>query len=92
MANADPHQARAARKRRRAEKAGSPADLQALVWRAITAASEVVADPATDTSTRLRAVHAVTQAAASYTKLIEAVEFDARLRAIEEAREQEHAL
>ena len=92
MANSDPHQARAARKRRRAEKAGNPADLQIIVWRAITAASEIVADPSTDTATRLRAIHAVSQSAGSYTKLIELVEFEARLRSIEDAREKEHAL
>ncbi len=92
MANADPHQARAARKRRAMEKAGSPADLQILVWRAITAASEIVADPSTDTPTRLRAVHAVSQSAGSYLKLIELVEFESRLRAIEDARKKEHAL
>ena len=92
MANANPHQARAAKKRIAIEKAGSPADLQSLLWKAITAASEIVADSSSDVATRLRGIHAISQAAGSYTKLVELVEFEARLRAIEEAREKEHAL
>lgn len=89
MANANPHQARAAKKRIAADKAGSTDELRVLVWKAIRAASEIVADADVDAGTRLRAVHGVTQSAGAYVKLVEATEFECRLRALEEARENE---
>ena len=91
MANANPHQARAAKQRKAAQRAGSPDDLQMVVWHAVSAAAEIVRDPNADAATRLRAVHAVTQAAGAYAKVYEAVEVDARLRAIEEAQANEAA-
>lgn len=93
MANNDPHQARAAKKRNAVvRKAGTPEQLQALVWKAITVASGLVGDAANDPATRLKAVHALTQAAGAYVKLTAATDFEARLLAIEEAREEEHEL
>ncbi len=92
MANPDPHAARAAKRRKAVRKAGSPDDLRAVVWEAVSAASAIVRDPDTAPELRLRAVHAITQAAGAYAKVYEATEFHARLRAIEEAREKEHQL
>ena len=86
MANADPHKARAAKKQKALQRAGSPDELLAIVWRAIETASGIVEDPAGDAATRLRAVHAITQSVGSYTRLLEATEFEARLRALEQAR------
>lgn len=92
MANSNPHQARAAKRQRTGKKAGSAEDLRTVVWEAIGAAVDLIRDPSTNPDTRLRAVHAVTQATGSYLKIYEATEIDARLRTIEEAREREHEL
>ena len=84
MANSNPYQARAAKRSKAAQRTGSPEDLQMAVWDAISVAVEIVRNPNADAATRLRAVHAVTQAAGAYTKVYEAVELDARLRAVED--------
>ena len=89
MANSNPHQARAGKRRAAVQRAGSPDDLRAIVWTAILAARDIVADAATDPAERLRAVHAISQAAGNYLRLVEATEFDARLRAVEDARANE---
>jgi hypothetical protein len=83
MANPNPHKARRA-KRAKAKPPGTINDVKARVWTAIEAAAEILAASDTDPALRLRAVHAVTQAAGSYTKILESAEFEARLRALEE--------
>lgn len=89
MANANPHQARTAKKRIAVQRAGSPDDLRTVVWEAISAAVALVRDQDVTADVRLRAVHAITQAAGAYTKLVELTEFDARLRAVEDAQANE---
>lgn len=83
MANPNPHRARRAKREKRRAKPGDVKDVQARVWEAVEAACAVLHDPETDNALRLRAVHAVTQAAGSYTKIIEAAEFEARLEELE---------
>lgn len=53
------------------------------VWRAIVKASTLLDDPDAKPDVTLRAVHALTQASGAYAKLLDAAEFDARLRAVE---------
>ena len=81
MPNPNPHHARAAKRKSRLP--GDIADVQRVVWDAVVAASDIVADPGADTLVRLRAVHAVTQAAGAYLRVVEASEFEARLSALE---------
>lgn len=85
--NRDPHAARAARKQK---AVGTIDDLREQVWHAIEAAAAVLHDPEADPTLRLRGVHAVTQAAGAYTKVLEACEFEARLRDLELKIEQDN--
>lgn len=82
MSNPNPYQARQAKKAKH-RCAGNVGDVKVRLWQAVEAACDVLADPETDPALRLRAVHAVTQATASYTRVLEAAEFEARLRALE---------
>lgn len=80
MANSQPFQARMARKQIR-----KPGDLPALtrvLWRAILEAQEIM-DTAESEELRLRAVHAIGQTAATYARLLEVGEHEARLAALE---------
>ena len=81
MPNPSPHTARQAQKRRR-----TPGDLATLVqvlWGALLKA-EAVLDAATHASElTLKAVHAVSQCAGQYSKLLEVGELEARLQALE---------
>ena len=86
MPNPNPHHARAAKHKTRLP--GDVADVRRVVWDAVVAASDVVADPDVDALVRLRAVHAVTQAAGAYLKVVEASEFEARLTALEAQQSQ----
>jgi len=77
-----PHVARAAKKRKRIRKAG---DLQAVkrrLWEAIENAVAIMRT-AEDDALVLRCVHAITQATASYTKIIESAEIEARVTELE---------
>lgn len=71
-------------KRHKRLAAGGIDDLRLRLWDAIEAASGLVADEVLSPDLRLRAVHAVTQAAASYTRVLDAAEFNARLVRLEE--------
>jgi hypothetical protein len=82
MPNPQPYQARLAKKQIR--KAG---DLNALIrtlWHAIVEAREIL-DTADSDDMRLRAIHAIGQTAATYARLLEVGEHEARLAAVEEA-------
>lgn len=81
MANPNPVRARQAKRATRAAKAGDIADVRLKLWQAVEAAADALADD--DLAVRLRAVHATTQAAMAYTKVLEAAEFEARLAAVE---------
>ena len=82
MANANPHAARLAQ--RRAHKPGNLTDLLKVLWTAIKDA-EALLYTAEDPEFRLRCVHALSQAAGQYARLIEVGEFEARLKVLEEA-------
>ncbi len=92
MPNPSPHKARAARRSTRIRRAGDLSDVRLTLWKAIGAAEDVLTDESEKSDLRLRAVHAITQAAAAYAKLVEATEFEARLAALEKKAQQEEFL
>ena len=75
--------ARPTKERRRRRKAGDLVALKRELWHAVMTAGDLLDDE--DANMRLRAVHAVAQAAATYRSLIEALEFEERLKQLEEA-------
>jgi len=85
MANPDPLRARQAKKRR-----GKPGDLPALlrvVWAALLEADAVLQSTHGDNPELcLKAVHAVSQCAGQYAKLLEIGELEARIAALEAAQ------
>jgi len=90
MSNPNPTAARQARKRKRRGKPGSIEDARALLWRALERAGELleaetvedgVSRP--DNHTALRAIHAISQGAAAYARIVEVGELEARLAALE---------
>lgn len=90
--NADPLKARQAKKRKRRGKSGSIEDARALLWKALQRAGELleaeimedgVSRP--DNHTALRAIHAISQGAAAYARIVEVGELEARLAALEGA-------
>jgi hypothetical protein len=80
MPNPNPHQARLAQKRRR--KPGDLRQVMLIVWRALIEAEEVML-LADDPELTLKAVHAVSQCAGQYAKLLEVGEYEARLGELE---------
>jgi len=85
MPNPNPHEARQAKKRK-----GKPGDLPALlrvVWAALLEADQVLHSTDGDNPELvLKAVHAVSQCAGQYAKLLEVGELEARLTALEQAQ------
>lgn len=80
--HAQPLQARLARKAQ-----GKPRNLQAVaekLWRALETAEALLEE--SQPELRLKAVHAVTQAAAAYARVYETGELEARLEALEALR------
>jgi hypothetical protein len=80
MANPNPHRARRAKRSARAP--GTLRALQQKLWGAILWA-ETVLEEADTPDLRLRAIHALAQAAGHYGKLLEVGELEARLQAVE---------
>jgi hypothetical protein len=80
--NSQPFQARLAKKQIR--KAGDLPALIRTLWHAIVEAREIL-DTTESEDTKLRAVHAIGQTAATYARLLEVGEHEARLVAVEEA-------
>lgn len=82
------HLARLARRDR--SRAGDVAELKARVWRAVDAAEAVLTDAAADADAALvlRAVHALTQAAGTYARILETGEMEARLADLEARLEE----
>jgi hypothetical protein len=78
--NASPHKARLGKRLR--HKPGNLADVQKILWYSLKLAQGVL-DNATEEDQILRGVHAVSQCAGQYAKLLEIGEFEARLAAIE---------
>ncbi|WP_146160583.1 hypothetical protein [Deinococcus arcticus] len=81
MANPDPRAARTAKRAKRRGQPGTLEDARALLWRALTRAGELLeeADPAH----ALKAVHAISQGAAAYARIVEVGELEARITALE---------
>ena len=80
MPNPSPHHARIARKRRR--KPGDLAAVTRVLWQAIVVAEDLLHD-AEEADMQLRCVHALSQAAGQYAKLLEVGELESRLAALE---------
>ena len=85
MPNPDPVEARQAKRRKRRSKAGTLEDARGLLWRALQRAAELLEEE--DPALTLKAVHAVSQGASSYAKLVEVGELEARIAALEIAQE-----
>lgn len=84
MANPNPVEARQAKRARRRGKPGTLEDARALLWRALTRAGELL--EAEDPAHALKAVHAVSQGAAAYARIVEIGELEARIKALEDAQ------
>lgn len=80
MVNPTPYVARLAK--RRAHKPGTLDDVRKVLWTALHDAETLMYE-ATDPELRLRCVHAVSQVAGQYSKLLETAEIAARLEAVE---------
>ena len=72
---------------KRYRKPGTVEDALLIQWRALRAAEEAMYAAAEDDDLKavLSAIHAITQASASYGKLVETAELEERLNQIEEA-------
>jgi hypothetical protein len=89
--NADPSKARQAKKRKRRGAPGTIEDARALLWKALQRAgqlleAETVKEDGTvtpDNHTALRAIHAISQGAAAYARIVEVGELEARIAALE---------
>ena len=95
MSNPNPTAARQAKKRKRRGKLGSIEDARVLLWKALQRAGELL-DAETvdeagmstpDNHTALRAIHAISQGAAAYARIVEVGELEARLTALAGAGE-----
>lgn len=82
MANANPYKARLGKKR--LAKAGTLDDVTRLLWRGLCEARGVLFR-AEDDELKLRAIHAISQAAGQYTRLLEVGELESRVEALEAA-------
>jgi hypothetical protein len=82
--NLNPVKARMGRKLR-----GKPGDLpqvQLILWYALKRAQGIL-ETTDDEEPALRAIHCLSQVAGQYVKLLEVGEFEARLSALEQAKE-----
>jgi hypothetical protein len=87
MANANPYQGRIERKKKRRAN-GDIEGATALVWRAMKKA-ETIMKASQEHDVQLKAIHALSQSASVYARLIECGELEARLAAIETAMQGE---
>ncbi|GHF32285.1 hypothetical protein HNQ07_000429 [Deinococcus metalli] len=87
MPNPNPHEARQAKRRKRRAQPGTLEDARALLWRALTRAGELL--EVEDAGHALKAVHAISQGAAAYARIVEVGELEARLSALEDAADEE---
>jgi uncharacterized small protein (DUF1192 family) len=88
MPNPNPHHARLAKKR--ARKPGDMHQVLRMLWQALLEAEEVLLH-AEDAELTLKAVHAISQSAGQYAKLLEVGELEARLAAVETELAQQRA-
>lgn len=97
--NSNPTKARQAKQRKRRGKVGSLADVQALLWAALMRAGDLLeaetisedGQSLPDDATALKAVHAISQGAASYARLVTAGELEERLAALEATGEGQNS-
>ena len=82
MANPHPDALHARRAKKRRRKPGDMQAVKAKVWNALCEA-EAVLLAAEDAELTLKAVHAVSQCAGQYAKLLEIGELEARVQALE---------
>lgn len=84
MANSNPVEARQAKqdRRRARRKVGSLKDAQALLWRALERAGELL--ELSEPEMALRAIHAVSQGASAYARIIEVGKLEDRLEELED--------
>jgi hypothetical protein len=76
--------ARMAKKKR--QRTGDLPALQRMVWIALLHAQDVL-EQAEESELRLKAIHALSQCAGQYAKLLEIGELEARVQALEQQRE-----
>ena len=81
MANPSPYQARQAKRRR--GKPGNLAAVLRIVWAALLEADGVLQRADGDAEVILKAVHAISQCAGQYAKLLEVGEWESRLAQVE---------
>ena len=79
--NTNPIQGRMAKKKR--QRTGGLPALQRKLWIALLHAEDVL-DQAEEAELRLKAIHALSQCAGQYAKLLEVGEIEARLKMLEE--------
>lgn len=77
------NQPKTAKRRRR--KAGSIEDAKRLLWRALERAGELLDSEDLSPDQTLKALHAISQGAGAYSKVLEVSDFAARLEALEKA-------
>lgn len=96
--NSNPTKARQAKKARRRGKPGTLEDARRLLWCALERAGELLEvkseDPDTgemkpDNALALKAIHAISQGASAYAKIMEVGELEARIQALEDAGQAE---
>ena len=85
MSNPNPTEARQAKRQKRRGQPGTLEDARALLWKALQRAGTILENE--DDALSLKAIHAVSQGAAAYARIIEVGELEARLAALESAGE-----
>ena len=81
MSNPNPTEARQAKRQKRRGQPGTLEDARALLWKAFQRAGVILDNE--DDALSLKAIHAVSQGAAAYARIIEVGELEARLAALE---------
>lgn len=81
MANPDPSKARQVRRKKKRGKPGTLEDARALLWRALSRAGDLLEEE--DPALSLKAIHAISQGAAAYARIVEVGELEARIAALE---------
>ena len=70
--------------RRKTPAAGTLEDARKLLWSALKRGAKVLRSA--DDTTALKGVHAVSQAAAAYARIVEVSELEGRIKALEDAQ------
>lgn len=75
--------------RRRRRKPGDLRQLRAVLWEVLLEVEAIATGDEADTAEKIRAAHGLASLAGSYAKIVEAVDLDARITALEQAAEQQ---